>query len=57
MIDSTGNVIGRIGRGEKIVHFDSHLDTVQVADENDWDIPPFSGKIMDGKLWDGAASI
>ena len=31
-IDSTGNVVGRIGNGGKIIHFDSHLDTVQVND-------------------------
>ena len=28
-IDSTGNVVGRIGSGGKIIHFDSHLDTVR----------------------------
>ena len=49
-IDSMGNVIGRIGNGEKIVMFDSHLDTVEVNDESEWDFPPFGGNIVDGKL-------
>lgn len=56
MIDSTGNIIGRIGSGNMIIQFDSHLDTVGVTDENDWEMPPFSGKIVDGNLW-GRGSV
>ena len=55
-LDSSGNVVGRIGNGEKIVHFDSHMDTVQVNDEEKWDVPPFSGKILDGYVW-GRGSV
>ncbi|MEY8337563.1 YgeY family selenium metabolism-linked hydrolase [Lachnospiraceae bacterium 62-35] len=55
-IDSTGNVIGRIGGGEKIIHFDSHMDTVQVQDEELWTQPPFEGEIADGYLW-GRGSV
>ena len=33
LIDSVGNVVGRIGNGSKIIHFDSHMDTVKVNDE------------------------
>ncbi|MDL2263779.1 YgeY family selenium metabolism-linked hydrolase [Synergistaceae bacterium OttesenSCG-928-I11] len=55
-IDSTGNVVGRIGNGPKIVHFDSHMDTVQVNDPETWRVPPFSGKIVDGYLW-GRGSV
>ncbi|GHS85687.1 selenium metabolism hydrolase [Synergistales bacterium] len=50
-IDETGNVAGRIGRGEKTVLFDSHLDTVEVNDAPDWLCPPFSGEIRDGRLY------
>jgi putative selenium metabolism hydrolase len=49
-IDSMGNVIGRIGDGEKSILFDSHVDTVDVNDAGEWDIPPFSGKIVDERL-------
>jgi putative selenium metabolism hydrolase len=50
VIDSMGNVLGRIGDGEKSILFDSHVDTVDVKDEEKWDIPPFSGELIDGRL-------
>ncbi len=49
-IDSMGNLVGRIGNGEKAIMFDSHVDTVEVKDEEQWDIPPFSGEIVEGRL-------
>lgn len=49
-IDSMGNVLGRIGDGEKSILFDSHVDTVDVKDEDQWDVPPFSGELIDGRL-------
>ena len=49
-IDSMGNLVGRIGDGEKAIMFDSHVDTVEVNDEEQWDIPPFSGSVVDGRL-------
>ncbi|WMT80342.1 YgeY family selenium metabolism-linked hydrolase [Terrisporobacter mayombei] len=55
-IDSTGNLVGKIGNGPKILHFDSHMDTVEVNDEKDWQQPPFSGNIVDGYLW-GRGSV
>ncbi len=55
-IDSTGNVVGRIGSGGKIIHFDSHLDTVQVNDPDEWQVAPFSGDIVDGYVW-GRGSV
>jgi putative selenium metabolism hydrolase len=50
IIDTMGNVLGRIGEGERSILFDSHVDTVDVKDEEAWDIPPFSGRIVDGRL-------
>ncbi len=35
-IDSVGNVVGRIGNGKTIIHFDGHMDTVQVNDADQW---------------------
>jgi putative selenium metabolism hydrolase len=50
IIDQMGNVLGRIGSGEKSILLDSHVDTVEVNDENEWGIPPFSGEISNGRL-------
>ena len=49
-IDSMGNVLGKIGEGRKSIHFDSHIDTVEVKDEDQWDVPPFSGEVSNGRL-------
>ncbi|MFZ5967458.1 MAG: YgeY family selenium metabolism-linked hydrolase [Bacillota bacterium] len=56
IIDAMGNVVGRIGTGEKVIMLDSHIDTVEVKDEEKWDVPPFSGEIVDGKLY-GRGSV
>ncbi len=50
-IDRYGNVVGRVGGGEKVILFDSHTDTVVVTDAGEWSLPPFSGAIQDGYLW------
>ena len=55
-IDRYGNVLGRVGDGERIILFDSHTDTVSVTDEDLWDVPPFSGEIVGGYLW-GRGSV
>jgi putative selenium metabolism hydrolase len=55
-VDAMGNVIGRIGNGETSVLFDSHVDTVEVNDENEWEFPPFSADIVDGRLY-GRGSV
>ena len=49
-IDTMGNVLGRIGSGNKKIMFDSHVDTVGVNDEEKWKEAPFSGKVIDGRL-------
>ena len=56
IIDSIGNVVGKIGNGEKAIMFDSHVDTVDVNDEEKWDVPPFSADIVDGSLY-GRGSV
>ncbi|CAH2213745.1 YgeY family selenium metabolism-linked hydrolase [Tepidibacter aestuarii] len=56
IIDSMGNVVGKIGNGESAIMFDSHIDTVEVKDEEKWDVPPFSGKIVNDKLY-GRGSV
>jgi putative selenium metabolism hydrolase len=55
-IDRYGNVVGRVGSGEKVILFDSHIDTVRVNDGDLWEMPPFSGALKDGFLW-GRGSV
>lgn len=55
-LDSVGNVVGKIGSGKKILHFDSHMDTVEVNDEENWTHPPFGGIVSEGYLW-GRGSV
>ena len=49
-IDAMGNVLGRIGNGEKSILLDAHLDTVAVNDAAEWAVPPFSGEVRNGRL-------
>ena len=49
-IDAMGNLLGRIGSGPKSILFDSHVDTVEVRDENLWDFPAFGGQVVGGRL-------
>ncbi len=50
-VDKYGSIVGKIGTGDKILLYDSHLDTVDVGDPDQWEWDPFEGKIEDGKLW------
>jgi putative selenium metabolism hydrolase len=47
-IDGLGNVIGRLGNGERILAIDAHMDTVDVGNPENWEFDPFSGEIKDG---------
>ncbi len=50
--DSAGNALGRIGHGPRIILYDAHLDTNEVADEREWPHPPLEpaveGDVMYG---------
>lgn len=54
--DGLGNLIGVIGNGPVKVLFDSHVDTVEVNDHDEWKVGPFSGEIVDGRLY-GRGSV
>lgn len=49
--DKMGNTIGRIGNGERVIVYDSHIDTVGVGDPASWAWDPFKGKVEDGILY------
>jgi putative selenium metabolism hydrolase len=51
IFDAMGNLLGRIGHGPHSILFDSHADTVAVTDAETWHVPPFSGAIVDGRLY------
>jgi putative selenium metabolism hydrolase len=50
-IDGLGNLIGRIGSGEKLLAIDAHVDTVAAGDLHQWEKAPFSGERADGFIW------
>lgn len=55
-IDPAGNVVGRVGSGPRVIHFDSHMDTVQVNDAADWRADPFGAELVDGMVY-GRGSV
>jgi putative selenium metabolism hydrolase len=50
-IDGLGNIIGRIGRGRRVMAFDAHIDTVYPGDLEQWKSDPFKPHIKGGKIW------
>lgn len=55
-IDPAGNVVGRVGNGRRVIHFDSHMDTVQVNDPEAWKAEPFGAELVDGLVY-GRGSV
>ena len=50
-IDSFGNVIGKLGDGEKVILYDSHMDTVGIGDPDAWAHDPYKGKVENGIIY------
>ncbi len=46
--DGLGNVLGRVGKGKRLLAVDAHIDTVDQGNLENWSEPPFSGRIADG---------
>ncbi len=49
--DKMGNIMGRMGDGDKVMVYDSHIDTVGIGDPDSWEWDPFEGKIEDGRFY------
>ena len=49
--DKMGNTVGRIGNGQKVLVYDSHIDTVGIGDPAEWQWDPFKGKIENGRFY------
>jgi putative selenium metabolism hydrolase len=50
-VDGLGSIIGRIGKGPRVIAFDAHIDTVYAGDREQWSFDPFKPRIKDGKIW------
>lgn len=48
--DGLGNAVSRIGNGPVKILFDAHIDTVKVTESEEWQFPPFAGKIVNNKI-------
>lgn len=46
--DQMGNIVGKIGSGDRKLLYDSHIDTVGIGDPESWEWDPFTGKVENG---------
>jgi putative selenium metabolism hydrolase len=42
-VDPMGNILGRIGKGKRVIALDAHADTVDVGNPANWTVDPFTG--------------
>lgn len=47
-VDGMGNLIARIGKGERILAYDGHIDVVEPGERSQWLFDPFSGEVKEG---------
>jgi len=45
------NVIAKVGKGKPVLILNGHMDVVPPGDESRWTYPPFSGKIVEGRVF------
>ncbi|MFZ1770789.1 MAG: YgeY family selenium metabolism-linked hydrolase [Caldilinea sp.] len=55
-MDSAGNALGRIGNGRRVILYNAHLDTNEVADASEWPHPPLEPVIENRAMWGLGAS-
>ncbi len=55
-IDAMGNIMGRVGRGRRVIAMDAHVDTVGVGDAGSWQWDPFKGNLENGIIYGRGAS-
>lgn len=49
-IDPQGNILGFMGKGETLIGFDAHIDTVGIGNRNNWDFDPYEGFESDEEI-------
>jgi putative selenium metabolism hydrolase len=55
-IDPFGNLIGRLGSGNRIMAIDGHCDTVGIGNPDTWEIDPFEGEQKNNIIYGRGAS-
>ena len=53
-VDGLGNLLVQVGRGQRLIAIDAHVDTVGVGNLSEWKHDPYKGKVADGTVWAGA---
>ena len=48
--DGLGNLIARIGRGDKKLAIDAHIDTVAPGNLDNWETDPFTPMVQNGRI-------
>lgn len=49
-IDPMGNVLGFMGKGDHIICFDAHIDTVGIGNRDNWSFDPYEGFETDTEI-------
>lgn len=55
-IDPMGNVLGYIGKGNTIIGYDAHIDTVGLGEMSNWEFDPYEGYENDEEIGGRGAS-
>ncbi|OGF61976.1 MAG: selenium metabolism hydrolase [Candidatus Fischerbacteria bacterium RBG_13_37_8] len=55
-VDDFGNLLGIIGKGDRLIAIDGHCDTVGIGNADSWQLDPFSGTCQDGIIYGRGAS-
>ena len=48
--DDMGNIMGFMGKGEKLIAFDAHIDTVGIGNRDNWSFDPYEGFESDTEI-------
>jgi putative selenium metabolism hydrolase len=54
--DSMGSIVGRYGKGGRVLLYDSHMDTVGIGNPDAWSGDPYEAKLSDGVVFGRGAS-
>jgi len=50
------NIIAKVGSGRPVLILNGHMDVVPPGDETRWTHPPFSGRIIEGRVYGRGAT-
>ncbi|MFP3484576.1 MAG: M20 family metallopeptidase [Vulcanisaeta sp.] len=50
------NIIAKVGSGRPVLILNGHMDVVPPGDETKWTYPPFSGRIIEGRVYGRGAT-